>query len=648
MGYNRISLKMGLVFLFFAVLVLVSVGVTFWGLDNQKVDAVLINLAGRQRMLVQQMTRLALEIESQGLDSHLPELVYSQQTFEQTLRALGAGGSAPYLLDQSVDLPPTTSEEIIAQIDQVEQTWLTFQAQLEIIKNAAPGSQAFGDALRSLQVISPTLVEQSDRVVRLYESQSTAKITTLRWVQIAFLISALALLLYGVYITNQFVIHPLRALGAAAREIGAGDLEAPVRVAGDAEIALLSNSMDEMRSKLLTSKLELQHWTNNLEERVAQRTQELEALNAVSREVGSRLDIKDVMNSVVEKSRQLLAADAAFLCMLDKSRTSFSLQSTEGTVEAVVACDTPAEAAWASQVIESGQAVHCGNGDCSEVCHIVAQPFRKSHLAAPLSIGNRVIGALCVSSRQADYFTSDAASLLTRLANIASIAIENATLYNQVERSAALEERHRIAAEMHDGLAQTLSYLAITTDQVNENLEIGNTPQAKQKLSSVQQGVEQATVDIRRAIASLHDEFPTQHTLQEQLRNLVQEMALDDQTLVWENEAHLPLVLAHQKSEQVLRVVREALINAQKHSRATQIAVHLERPNGAARVRVEDNGIGFNPQSPKTQEDRPHFGLKIMHARAAQLEGRLEIHSQQGQGTQVVLTWPLVEEDHHA
>ncbi len=640
MKRNRLTTKMGLIFLCFAMLVLISVGVTFWGLNAQKVDAVVINLAGRQRMLIQQMTRLALEIENQGLQEHFALLQESQSTFEQTLTALRDGGSAPYLAGSSVELPRTNSPAILDQIDQVEQTWQSYQEKLAVIMTASPDSQEFTQAVKSVESISATFVVQADQLVRLYEAQSTAKVTTLRWVQLAFLISALALLITGVWITYRYVLSPLQELGSAARGIGSGNLEAPVQVKGDVEIEVLSIAMEDMRSKLLASQVELLDWTNTLEERVTRRTQELEALNTVSREISSRLDIKHVLKSVVEKSRQLLGADVAFLCLLDDQKNLLSLQSTSGSADAVEACDTTAGGTLARQVIASEQAVRCGIDGCHGFCQIVAMPYRQSHLAAPLSIGNRVIGALCVASQQPDYFTDDAAGYLTRLANIASIALENARLYAQLELSSALEERHRIAAEMHDGLAQTLSFLKITSDQVDESLAKGDVYLAKQSLARVQRGVDQASTDIRRAIDSLHDQFPAQFTLQEQLSSLVDEFKDNTPQTGWDNQANIPLILAHPKAEQVLRVVREALINAQKYSQATQIWVKLKHFNGSAIVSIEDNGVGFNPQD-LPQDDRPHFGLKIMQARAARLEGKLEIHSQQDQGTQVVLTWPL-------
>jgi two-component system, NarL family, nitrate/nitrite sensor histidine kinase NarX len=642
MKRNRLATKLGLIFLGFALLVLIAVGVTFWGLNAQKVDAVVINLAGRQRMLIQQMTLLAVEIKNQGLAEHFALLQESQRTFEETLTALRDGGSAPYLAGHRVDLPKTNSPSILEQIAQVEQTWQSYREQIAVIMTAPLGSQELNRAVESVESISRAFVTEADQLVRLYETQSTAKGSTLRQVQLIFLISALLLLMTGVWITYRYVLYPLQELGNAARTIGSGELETPVQVKGDVEIDVLTIAMDDMRSKLLASQQELRNWANLLEERVTRRTQEIEALNTVSREISSGLNIENVLNSVVEKSRQLLGADVAFLCLLDDHKKMLSLQSTSGSDDAVAACDTAADATWARQVITSEQAVRCEINGCHGFCHIVAKPYRDSHLATPLTIGNRVIGALCVASQQPDYFSDDAAGYLTRLANIASVAIENARLYAQLERSAALEERHRIAADMHDGLAQTLSFLRITAEQVDESLAKGDVNLAKHSLERVQRGVEQASSDIRRAIDSLHDQFPQQFTLQEQLSSLVDEFKGNSFHINWDNQANIPLILAHPKAEQVLRVLREALINTQKHSQATEIWVKLTRFNGTAIVNVEDNGVGFNPQN-LPLDDRPRFGLKIMQARAARLGGKVEIHSQPNQGTQIVLSWPLEE-----
>lgn len=277
-------------------------------------------------------------------------------------------------------------------------------------------------------------------------------------------------------------------------------------------------------------------------------------------------------------------------------------------------------------------------------CGIVLPRFRMSHLAAPLRMVDQVIGALCVGSPQNGAFSEEAERLLTKLANSAAIALENARLYNRAERLAVLEDRQRIAAEMHDGLAQSLSFAQVSVDLASNQIEEGDLDLATSTLRSVEKGLDQAVGEIRRAIASLQEDFPLHFTMQQQLANLVAEFSRENGIDVkWQARVKSPLALPHQAAEQVLRVVREALINAKRHAQADCITVRLEGLKGEIRIIIEDNGIGFDPSAPPADDGRQHFGLNIMQARAARLGGQLVIDSSPREGTRVILSWPRAE-----
>jgi two-component system nitrate/nitrite sensor histidine kinase NarX len=269
----------------------------------------------------------------------------------------------------------------------------------------------------------------------------------------------------------------------------------------------------------------------------------------------------------------------------------------------------------------------------------MTEPYRRSHLAASLKVGNRIIGALCVGSKQKDYFQPEAVELLTQLANIAAIALENARLYEQAERSAALEERQRIAAEMHDGLAQTLGYLHLTIDQINTLIEQGQLEPARMMFERVQAVIDQANLDVRRSISRLDEDIPLHFTLQEQLQRLAEECSNRERTVVWQNNLASPLVLPRQEMEQVLRVAREALFNAKAHSQAQQISLELVQNGERVAIIVTDDGIGFDPDQTVQPDGSQHFGLSIMRARAARIFADLNIHSAPGEGTRLSLSW---------
>jgi two-component system nitrate/nitrite sensor histidine kinase NarX len=635
---KRLQTQLIFLFIAFTVLVLVSVGVTYWALQTQQQDALIINLAGRQRMLIQQMTRLSFQLQG-GDETASVALQDSEKIFSQTLSALQNGGTAPYLTDSVVNLPATSDTQIRTALRDVESNWNQYRSTLEAM-DSSTGSASLQVTLEGQ---SDDLVQKADAVVRLYEATSTAKVNRLRVIQILFLVFAMILLVVGAWMTRRSLLKPLDELGLAAKRLGENMLDAPIQVEGPEEMRTLSQAFDEMRSRLHTARGELIQWNATLEQRVAQRTKELETLNEVSREISSRLDIQQVLNSVTEKARTLLGGEAAALCLVDESQHWLKLQTLSGPKHAVVGNTMRANNDFADAVLAGDGAMICGVGSCQGGCRMLSDEYRTSHLAAPLRIGNRVIGALCVGSPAQNQFAAESADMLTKLANVAVIALENARLFAQAERVATLEERRRVAAEMHDGLGQTLSYLGLMTDQVVEFLSDGQETSALDRLHKTRATISRATSDVRRAINKLMDDTPVAKDLCTRLHDTLDEIASQhDLESVWRSGTDSAPDCSPQIAEQVYNITREALTNAARHAHAKQISVHVGRSDENYFVTVEDDGNGFDTSQPAPSG---HFGLQIMQARAKHIGGSVELQSTPGSGTRITLMWSMEERD---
>ncbi|MGD9146594.1 MAG: GAF domain-containing protein [Anaerolineae bacterium] len=250
---------------------------------------------------------------------------------------------------------------------------------------------------------------------------------------------------------------------------------------------------------------------------------------------------------------------------------------------------------------------------------------------------------LLVEPHRTRRWLSHEVELLNGFMDRAAVALENAHLHKQLEWAAALEERQRIAAEMHDGLAQTLSYVGLKTDRAAQLLEKQQIQQVPDELAQIQEAIGRASHDVRRSIASLQQSPRPRQSLQEALGQAVKGFA-ENSGPPTDLCGRLPepLYLPPGDLEQVLRVVQEALLKAQRHAQARKITVLLEQPEGLIEVVVADDGRGFDPEDPP--QDGDHFGLSIMRARAARLGGEIRIDSQPGRGTQVTLSWPLNSE----
>lgn len=641
--HKSIHGKLAALLLAFVALVSVSVGATYWGISTHRQDALTINLAGRQRMLIQLMTRLA-EGYQNGRDQGVSDdLIQAADNFEQTLAALQYGGPAPYSQGTTVTVPPAGGAEIQNQLGQLRQSWAPFRAALDLIGTLPAGDARLGAAVQTIEELSPQLVAQADSVVQRYETESTQKVVRLRNLQIGFFISALLLLWAGVRMVKKSLLGPLDQLGGRARQIGAGDLETAPGAGYPREIDLLDQAFDQMQIQLRESRAELIQWGKTLEVRVDQRTRALEALHEISRNINSRLEVEFVLASVTEKAKTLLGAQVAALCFLGEGEHSLEIKAHRGPEEALIAARSSARNGLADKILAGGQVRLCQPGDCDAACQVLASQYRASHIVAPLWAGEQqVIGALCVGSTEADAFDAEALPLLAKLAGSAAIAIENARLYAQAERSAALEERGRIAADMHDRLGQTISKIGLNIDRAGAFVERGQIQASREQLQSARQSVDLASQDVRGAIAHLLDDTPLHQSLQRQIEALVREFqsqAVNGNRLHWHNDIAGPIELSKKARQQVLRVAGEALNNVCHHANATNTDIHLQQAEGDYLLIVADDGEGFDPRE-RSEEGR-HFGLKIMRARAAHLGGDLEIDSAPGAGTRLTLRWPV-------
>lgn len=636
------SLQARLIFLFvaFVLLVVVSVGAMIWGSETQRQDALVINLAGRQRMLAQQMTRLALEADSRksAVDAALLE---AEAVFDRTLYALREGGAAPYPPDASVTLQKPTDPHILSALDRVAVTWGDFRTQLYKLQWASRSNPIFWLTRQAFEDQATTLVEAADGVVRLLEADAMAKINRLRAMQMGFLVGALILLGVGAWVTHRSALTPLKDLSAAADRLGGNDLESPILVTGPHEIRSLSESFDAMRKNLAASRLELLDLTTTLEARVAQRTRELNALSEVSHEISSQLDVSHVLTSVTEKARTLLDAESAKLCLLEDEDQYLTLKASAGA-QAGEVVERRSAINRASAVLASQRALVCSHAGCVGGCGLLAEAHAASHVVAPLRIGDEVIGALCVSSSQPDHFSAEAADVATKLANTAAVALQNAQLFAQAEKIAALEERNRIAADMHDGLGQMLSYLGLVTDQTADLLAASEDAKALANLERMRRTINQATHQVRASIQQLMDGAPRERKLCDRLQETVREIEGKYQAKIdWQaEEGVLTAAISRPVTEQILNVTREMLENACRHAAAQSICVRFGRENGHGFVRIEDDGCGFDP----AMQPAGHFGLRVMKARAEHIGGKLLIESAPGAGTCVTLLFPHGEE----
>jgi signal transduction histidine kinase len=270
-----------------------------------------------------------------------------------------------------------------------------------------------------------------------------------------------------------------------------------------------------------------------------------------------------------------------------------------------------------------------------------AHPHMHSFLGVPIVSHDEVIGAFYLTDKRGGrraLFTDADQNLIETFAGHAAVAIENARLTERSRELTVVEERNRLARDLHDAVNQTLFSVALTADAAA--LLVDSEPKrAKDQLQTVRELARRAMDELRSVIFELRPADVASDGFAETLRKHVDVLRrIYEVDFELELEGAWPLSpLAEREvvlEREIFRIVQEAIGNALKHSGAERVSVRLATPDHHVLVAVADDGSGFDPAGPQVQR---HLGLVSMRERAESIGGDLRIESAPGAGTTVSL-----------
>jgi two-component system nitrate/nitrite sensor histidine kinase NarX len=259
----------------------------------------------------------------------------------------------------------------------------------------------------------------------------------------------------------------------------------------------------------------------------------------------------------------------------------------------------------------------------------------RSWMGTPLQSGGRVIGVLSVSSAEPGLYDASNLPILEAFANHATIAIINARLYQESRNAATLEERNRLARDLHDAVTQTLFSASLIAEALPLQWEQDQAG-ARLNLNRLHQLTSGALAEMRMLLLELRPASLQQISLTTLLKNLCEayqaKNAVQVRMDLKEDGAPAPPV---EIKEFFYRFTQEALNNVTKHAKASLVDVKLEQTHEGILLRIQDNGKGFD-----AKDIQPgHLGLQIMHERAVRINANLKIESRPDKGTILLSEW---------
>lgn len=221
---------------------------------------------------------------------------------------------------------------------------------------------------------------------------------------------------------------------------------------------------------------------------------------------------------------------------------------------------------------------------------------------------------------------------------VATLAFRtNLNIRQRIQTGAMIDERMRIRRELHDGIAQALSYLNLKTKQVRAALSSQKTEQALAGMEDIQKVLKDTYEDIRQSIDSLSETrlLPFVPTLVEYTKEFSERNGIEIKFEPPEDA----IKLSDMAELHLMRMVHEALNNVRKHAQASHVSIKLDTSSRGVQMTIKDDGKGFSMD--EHWEKSGHHGLIILKERAESLSGTCEITSQPGQGTEVSIRIPF-------
>lgn len=370
---------------------------------------------------------------------------------------------------------------------------------------------------------------------------------------------------------------------------------------------------------------------------------DLRILNEIAQALNRSIDLDAALQTTLAQMAALFDLHTGWIWLRNERTHEFYLAAAQNLPPALA--DNPARMEGWCYCLESyaeGDLAGAANVNvitCTRLKNLVqgANGLRY-HASIPLYAHGKELGVLNLASTDWRELSADDLRLLYTVGDLLSIAIERARLYAHSTEVGAVEERNRLAREIHDTLAQGLSAIALQLETADALLESGQPPERIQQ--AIHQALHLARTNLdeaRRSVLDLRAAPLEGRTLAEAIRQLVQEVTAKAALVINFQAvgAQQPLPVALEAG--LYRVAQEALANIVSHAHATSADLHLLVTLETVQLTIQDNGCGFEPEAVTPNR----YGLTGMNERVRLLGGQLEIQSALGAGAKVVVTVPL-------
>ncbi len=367
------------------------------------------------------------------------------------------------------------------------------------------------------------------------------------------------------------------------------------------------------------------------------RESELIILNTVAQALNRSVELRETVQTTLAHTAALLDLHTGWVWLLGEDERPY-LAATQNLPPALE--HDPQKMAgdcFCLRTYREGDLAGAANVnvvECSRLRGLVdGTDGLRYHASIPLYAHGKKLGVLNVASRDWRQLTPEELRLLYTIGDLLGIAIERARLFDRSARLGAVEERNRLAREIHDTLVQGLTAVALQLESADALLEAGAEREvARQKVKQALRLTRANLEEARRSVMDLRAAPLQGRTLEEALAALAKQTEAAVNLQVTGSRPLPPRV-----ESGLYRIAQEALTNIGRHAQATQVTLALTMTPTQVTLTVEDNGRGFDPETVLKNK----FGLIGMNERVRLLDGRFRLESSEGEGTRLEVIVPV-------
>jgi signal transduction histidine kinase len=400
--------------------------------------------------------------------------------------------------------------------------------------------------------------------------------------------------------------------------------------------ALEFDDEDERSLLVLATQAGIAVENARLHEEAHQRERRLDAVREIATEILRGADSQQVLALVARRAREMVGADLATIAI--GGTHGLQLVVADGAhADALRGTEFPVAGSASGEVLKTGKPLVLEDASSDDRAY---QPVMRlgeigPAMFVPLVAAERTSGSLAVCNLLGGrVFNQDDLTLVETFADQASVALEYARFQGELRRLAVLDDRERIAKELHDGAIQSLFAVGMG---LQVTAQLSGDPRMEERLEKASEEVDRVIRDLRNYIFGLRPGILADRQLDQALRHLAEDFQTrSGVTTVIDVDERVAAELASRAGD-VVQLAREALSNVVRHADAATCRLSLIRRDGNALLEIDDDGKGFDPETDKGTGQ----GLRNLGERAASMGGEMAIASTPGQGATVHITIPL-------